>query len=254
MNADWFARDASALVDLLSPFWLLSLLALTLATWGALAGLELLLKVASRLGIAPEAVSRSVDLLRVAIVLAAIYIVASTVIGAAPILGGMLVMGCAAVVLVATIDRIRSLVVGMLPHWRREVRVGDHLALGEVSGVVRRFGLFRIELEAARGDRIHLPNLLLATGPVRVRRAREASVVSVTLADLPGANDVVIEAVRLAALLSPYRGAGAPVRIRALPEGVVVEIQAWSDAATRLAERHLAASARAGISTDATES
>lgn len=238
--------EAEALVGLLAPPSLLLAVLVVAVTAALVTGLGSLQQLVVRLGLSsPGRARRIVDPVRLVLVLVALYLLVRRVVVTAPVLGTLFVGVLLVATVITNLDRARSLVVGLLPRWRRRVRVGDRVTVGAVEGVVRDFGLFTLELETGGGRTTHLPNHLLAGEPLSVQHARDAVRVAVDVVAPP--EDQAVEALarlRREALLSPYRVAASPVRVYLADDRVHLELQAWSKEAVRDATHQLDRAAR----------
>jgi small-conductance mechanosensitive channel len=130
---------------------------------------------------------------------------------------------------------------------RRTIRVGDRVRVGQQEGVVREMSLLRLRLAGPDGSTILLPNRLLTDLPVVVDRARHSvpARARVTLKERPDA--ALLEKLRQAAALSPYRAPDSLVDISRSPDDelqVIVEIQVWAARAQRDARAQLEAAVR----------
>lgn len=248
MSPSWsLEAEASALAALSSPRAVLAVLVLLVATAAMLALLGSIARVGRRVAVgSARRLTQLLDLLRLGAVVSATYLVLREVIVAAPVIGSVVTMVVLGLVTVANLDRVRSLIVGVMPRWRQRVRLGDRIHAGDTEGVVRHFGVFGIELETMDGQRVHLPNHLLASGPLVVQRARDAIQVSVTVTNVPQ-DERTLEQLRRAVLLSPYRVAGSPVGVTPRGKSVVLQLQAWSKDATKDASRQLERAAELAI-------
>lgn len=244
----WSLKDeAAALAALSSPQAVLALLVILVGTAAALAVLGSVERLGRRVAVgSARRLTHLLDLLRLATVVTATYVVMRQVVVAAPVIGTVVILLLLGLVTVANLDRVRSLIVGVMPRWRERVRLGDRIDAEGTEGVVRHRGAFGIELETMDGRRVHLPNHLLASGPLVVQRARDAIQVAVTMTNVPQ-DERTLEQLRRAVLLSPYRVAGSPVSVTPRGKSVVVQLQAWSKEATRDASHHLERAAELAI-------
>ncbi|MCA9618179.1 MAG: mechanosensitive ion channel [Myxococcales bacterium] len=245
--SEWSAIDeARALAGLFTPQGLLTFLVLTLGLVGVMTLVSAAARVARRLGTGSLRLDRALAVVRLAVVLAAAYFITRRLVDTAPVFGSSLVVLALALLAIANLDRVRSMLVGVMPRWRDRVKVGDRLTVGETVGVVRRFGIFSLDLETADGENVHLPNHMLASLPLSVKRARDAIVVRVTI-ERAGHDEVSLELLRRVAILSPYRAPGSPVEVTPEGSGAVIAIQAWSRQATKEAAHQLRRGAGAAL-------
>lgn len=248
MSPSWsFKDEAAALAELSSPRAALAVLVVLVVTAAVLALLGSIERVGRRVAVgSARRFTQLLDLSRLAAVVTATYLVLRQVIVAAPMIGTIVTVVTMGLVTAANLDRVRSLIVGVMPRWRQRVRLGDRIHSGDTEGVVRRFGVFGLELETMDGERVHVPNHMLASGPLVVQRARDAIQVSVTIPNVPQ-DERTLEQLRRAVLLSPYRVAGSPVGVTPRGKSVVLQLQAWSKEATKDASRQLERAAELAI-------
>lgn len=130
------------------------------------------------------------------------------------------------VAILAALPFLQNLVAGLYLGSRRELREGDEIRLGEVTGVVGEVGLLRLRLRKADGTHVSVPNRLALQSPLEVQRAtgRARIIVDVDLGDV---GPTTMEIVREAALLCPYRVPETPVHVRPHRGTLHVELEAW---------------------------
>ena len=124
-----------------------------------------------------------------------------------------------AVAMVTLRTHLENLMVGIALAFRRRLRPGDRIVVGDNSGMVREIGLTGIHLRMPDGANVYLPNRLLNDQAVLVTRAENTAQVVVALHNVDELGADKLTMVRRAALLSPYRSVGSPVRIRHHPDG-----------------------------------
>lgn len=230
--------EGGGVAALVAPGPVLLLLALGGAVVGYFGLVRRILRRSRRLGVQSRRFERLLLGSRIVVLALAAWIVTTRIVAVAPWLGMAFLVGATAVFAVAQVDGLRSLVVGLAPHWRDRIRPGDRLQVEEVAGVVSHFGLFSLELVSDAGETVHVPNSRLARSLIAVQGARDANLVRVRLA-AAAQDDASLGVLRRVGLLSPYRTPGSPVRVQVEEGAVRVEIQAWSREAVEVARAHL---------------
>lgn len=230
--------DGGGVAALVAPGPVLLLLALVGAVVGYFGLVRRILRRSRRLGVQSRRFERLLLGSRVIVLALASWIVIARIVAVAPWLGMVSLTGAAALFAVAQVDGLRSLVVGLAPHWRDRIRPGDRLHVEEIAGVVSHFGLFSLELVSDAGEIVHVPNSRLARSLIAVQGARDANLVRVRLT-VAAQSEESLDVLRRVGLLSPYRTPGSPVRVQVEEGAVRVEIQAWSREAVDAARAHL---------------
>jgi hypothetical protein len=181
--------------------------------------------------------------------LAVVYALLHGFVVAAPVLSGAALVVFGAVAMVTLRTHLENLMVGIALAFRRRLRPGDRIVMGDNSGIVREIGLTGIHLRMPDGANVYLPNRLLNDQAVLVTRAENTAQVVVALRNVDELGADKLTMVRRAALLSPYRSVGSPVRIRHHPDGTLeVEVQAQAGRLVSDAQNQLDAAVRACLS------
>ncbi|MCA9550055.1 MAG: mechanosensitive ion channel [Myxococcales bacterium] len=125
---------------------------------------------------------------------------------------------------------------------RGRVRLGDHLELGSVRGVVERLGLIRLHMRTESGGRVLLPVRMLTEASVEVSTPEQSFPVDLLLR-VPGpVGAAELERARAVAGLCPYRVWSSEVQVVAeAQDGLRVRLLAWSSSAAERAEAYLRA-------------
>ncbi len=149
---------------------------------------------------------------------------------AAPVMTGLLAITSAAGLVLALARPLQNAVSGASLILRGRIREGDHIELDGHAGTVSEVSVLRLKVRDAEGQTVLVPNRLLQDRVVTVSRKTHLVPVVAHLM-LPAADRQAVELARQAALLSPWRVPGTP--IRAWMEGLklVVELQTWSKSA-----------------------
>jgi len=143
------------------------------------------------------------------------YLLLERVMRAAPILSGAALVLFTAAALVTLRPQLENLAVGVSLLVRRTVRPGDHLIIGNLSGIVRELGLSGLQLRSGDGSTLIVPNRLLNQQAVVVSRDQHTAKVLLRVDFGEPTTGDIHERTRRAVLLCPYRSIGTPVRIRA---------------------------------------
>lgn len=125
---------------------------------------------------------------------------------------------------------------------RGRLRLGDHLALGAVRGVVERLGLLRIHLRTEAGGVVFLPTRMLTETSLEVSTPERSFPVELVLSVDALVDAAALARARAVASLCPYRVWTSEVTVSAAGERQLrVRLLAWSAAAAERAEAYLRA-------------
>jgi hypothetical protein len=239
----WMTGEARALARLLTPRVLLMALAAAIAAWLFVRLVSWAVDMVWRLGGDGRRRLRSlVPASRIVSSATIAYLLLVGSFRAAPVVTVLLTVIVTMVLLVTFSGQLRSAYVGLGIAWQRRILPGDRFELDGHAGIVKHFGLLRIELKGDDGAAVHVPNRLLEDGIVRIRSVKNTSDVhlrmdlGVLLADRDAPS---LDRIRRLAMISPYRVAGSPVSV-SLDNGTLdVAISVWGEPAKAAALRHL---------------
>jgi small-conductance mechanosensitive channel len=144
-------------------------------------------------------------------------------------------------------ETLGNMIAGLVIAVTQPLRVGDHIEVGEVSGVVEDVTLTFTWVRTGDGGRVILPNQLLTTSPVRNDSIREHHVVPrVTVWVAPEADEA-----QALAVLGRVPGASGAVVADTTAEGLALRVSGPSIAAAGRddAEAALRAAALAALRT-----
>ena len=247
----YLSQEAMALAALLSTRSILTTLVLVVAVAGAARIARWIVHASWRIGFdRRRRLAWWLTALKAVVLVGAVLILVRALLATAPVLG-MLVISVAAVVgLTLLRSQLENVAVGIGFVFRNRLREGDRVTLGDVSGVVREFGLSRLHLRRPDGASVLVPNRLLNTSLVLVEQSRHTARVTLTIELPEPPNRYALERMRRAAVLSPYRARGTAMTVTLdldRPARVTVEIQVHASnligAATRQLEVVLVAAA-----------
>lgn len=180
--------------------------------------------------------------------LAVVYALLNEFVVAAPVLSGAALILFGAVAFIALRGHVENLAVGVSLAFRRRLRAGDHVVLGEHSGTVREVGLTSIQLRTADSQTAFLPNRLLNDQGILVTRAENTARVIVALHGIGALDTEQAARLRRIALLCPYRALNSPVNVRLLAQSTLeIEVQAQASTLVADAAAQLEAALRAGL-------
>jgi small-conductance mechanosensitive channel len=137
---------------------------------------------------------------------------------------GVLLLGGA--LLLAGHPLLQNILAGLYLVARGDVREGDRIRLGAMSGMVREVGLGRVRVREDDGSGVLVPNRLLLRDPMRVQRASGRARIEVSLSPTH-TERADLTRIREIAHLCPYRVVSTPVAVSKHDSNVLVEIQAW---------------------------
>ncbi len=222
---------------------LLSLLALSLAAWVLSRALDSAVRLAWRIGLDHERRLRPmVRWGNIAVVALVAIALLRKAVHAAPVLSSLIAITTAAGLVLALARPLQNMVSGAALILRGRMREGDHIELDDHAGTITEVGLLRLRVRDAEGQTVLIPNRLLHDRVVTVSRRTHLvpAVARVSVDGSPKRTD--LSAGRSAALLSPWRVAGTPVRAWTDGDALLLELQTWSDAAVHPAREALEAS------------
>jgi len=244
--AEHLEREANALASVFTFWWLLWALLVILAALLAGRALAWLVHASWRVGFdRAKRLAWWLSAARVAILGAVVAILVRAVLLPAPVLGAVLLLAGGATSLIVLRGQVENVAVGVGLVFRQRLKEGDHVTLGELSGVVREVGLSRLQLRRSDGSAVYVPNRLLNSSSVIVERARHTARVSIQLELEESPTLESLERLRRAAVLSPFRAVGTALTVQRdaeRPRRVIVEMQTHSSALIAAAARQLEAS------------
>ena len=121
------------------------------------------------------------------------------------------------------------------------IRLGDHLELGGVRGVVEQLGLLRLNLRTEAGGRVLLPTRLLTEASLEVSTPEQSFPVDLLLRGAP-LDAAALDRARALAGLCPYRVWSSEVQVVVEDDRQLrIRLLAWSAAAAERAETYLRA-------------
>ena len=121
---------------------------------------------------------------------------------------GVVVLGLLGVAVLPVVFRLSGHVRGLWLIASGTLRVGDAIENGTISGTIHRIGFLQLTLKGAEGEPIIARYDALSAAPVRITSRQTHVPIAVWVAA-----PTSVEALRQAALLSPYRQAGSPVQV-----------------------------------------
>jgi len=221
--------------------WLVLVIALALGlAWGGPA----IVRVVWRLGLDPR---RRLGLVASGLRVAGLFVGVAgclrPVFTHAPTLGiGVAVLGLALAGLVAPMQ-LRNLASGLALATRSRLREGDLVTIGALEGTVRDIGLLRVSLRTIDGGLTYVPASDLDREAVTVGSRRAAIPIEGRVLVGHDFDERMIERLRRALWLSPYRRANTDPRVTIDAETgrVDVRIDTWTATSTVEVERHLRA-------------
>ncbi|MBN2194971.1 MAG: mechanosensitive ion channel [Polyangiaceae bacterium] len=236
-------RDGEALGELLTIRWFLGAFAAAVVAVVLTRAATWLVHAAWRVGLdRNRALAWWLSVFRLGVLSTTVLLLTHSIVAPAPLLGAALLLAGGAVGVAVLRAQLESLTVGVGLVFRRRLKEGDRLSLGDFSGEVREVGLSRIHLRRADGSSVLLPNRLLNTHPILVERSRHTARVVVRLELPESPTSEVLERLRRAAALSPYRVIGSVLTVTRDPDQprwALVEMQTHSSYLTHAATRHL---------------
>lgn len=240
---DLFLREVTALEHAFGPLWPLSafLVVLVALVLSRLTGW--LVHAAWRVGLdRRRSLAWWLSVFRLTVLAATVLLLVRSVVGPAPVLGTVLLLAGVATGVTVLRAHVENLSVGIGLVFRRRIRQGDHVTLGDVSGEVREIGLSRLHLRRADGAAVLVPNRLLNALPILVERSHHTARVMVRVDLQTTPTPELLERLRRSVVLSPFRVTGSTLTITREPEQptqLLVEMQTHSSSLTAAAGRHL---------------
>jgi small conductance mechanosensitive channel len=165
----------------------------------------------------------------VIIIIAVVMLLVRRALEAAPIASLLaLVIMTGAMTLVLS-QPIQDIGAGFVIAFRRRIRAGDRITVAGQVGIVKDISLTQIHLQSPDGASIFIPNRIVLHEALKVEQAKNTQSATVQMIpDRPAGSDT-LEAVRQAALFSPFRVPGTALDVSVMDNGAVqVTIQAWS--------------------------
>ena len=243
------SREASEIAHLLGFRQIVLLALLVLLVWATTRILGAMVRFAWRVGIDPKSRLATVrSAANVIIAGWAAYAVLRQFLAAAPLSTLLALAVAASASLMVFSGQTQNLWAGVVLSFRRTLREGDRVVIGEHTGIVREIGLSRLQIRCGDGASVLIPNRFALQEPLRVERAKNSVpvVVRAKLPDAPPAESAQLA--RATAILSPYRANATPVEVTEEADGTLrVEIQVWSERALRDAETHLETAVHAAL-------
>lgn len=239
-------REAASISHLLGLGQVAVILALLVSGWLATRLVHAGVLMAWRMGTDPKRRLGPVrTALNVAISGGVAYLLLRRVLVAAPVTTLAAIALAASAAMLVFAHPIQNVWAGFVLSFRRRLREGDRVTVGDQSGIVRDIGITQLHLRSADGAALYVPNRVVLRECYRVEQAKNTVPVRVRVeANVSEWKPEHVRAVRRSALLSPFRAAGTPIDVEVTPEGAQVVIQVWSERAAREARLQLEARLR----------
>lgn len=239
-----FAREVSALRDVLGGGGLLLLLVAVLAGWAVVAGVARVLSTVRRTGYEGRLAwfGRVQVAVTGLVAISVLALLARFLLARAPLLSLALAVLFAGGTLLSLAVRLHQVAGGALLVLRGRVSEGDRLIVGGVEGTVERLGLTRLSLRRPGGAAVYLPTSLLDARPLEVAHRGRSRALEVRLERTDPVTAEDRERARLIAHLCPFRVLGTDVEVfspDARPATLFVRLEVWGEAALRDADRFL---------------
>jgi len=240
---DAIARDATRMLELLTPGSLGLMLIWIALTLAAVRMLNSVVEVLRRSGFdARRKLGAYVGGAQVTFVGVLLYAIVARIVGTAPVLGSLLLCVLVPTLVVIGAPGLQDLVAGISILVSRQFREGDHLRIGGHTGIVKSRGLTQVELGAHDGSTVILPARLVTKEAVVVDHVRNSVAVTATIDVGREAVPTRLDLLRRTAWLSPYRSPGTTVDVALESEGAARVVIQVSPRAKREASAHLMSS------------
>ena len=234
--------EAHALADLFTPQGLLFALVVVLLGWLAVSLVDRAVVLVQRFSAEPRRrLALATPLARLVAFGAISYLLLVRAFRAAPVLTVAIVALASLSVLLVFSAQLRSAYVGLVLSSQGRIRIGDRVEVGPHSGIVRRFGVLRIELRQHDESTLYVPNRLLEDEIVKVEAAKSSVTVRATSPLTGTPTPELLASLRRHAMMCPYRLPGSPVHVSAdgRERTATAEVQVWGTVAARAATTQL---------------
>ena len=148
-----------------------------------------------------------------------------------PLLTTVTVAVVALLAAIAMPGLVQSVAAGLALAIRARYREGDQIEVAGFRGSIRSLGLVRTQLQVEDGSAVWIPNAMLDREAVKVDRSAGAAPVRVRFEIDPRQRDAVLDAIRRAVMMLPFRRSGSMPRLMATSDDQRewnVELQTWA--------------------------
>ena len=210
-------------------FWITVVLALT---WLARTATAASVRVVWRFGLDHDRrMARIVPVARAVIGCIGAVTMLRPVFNQLPVLTTLTAMVTALLASIALPGLVQSAAAGLSLAVRARYREGDQIEIAGYRGGIRQLGLVRTQLRVEDGSMVWLPNSMLDREAVKVDRSTGAAPVRIRFEMRTSERDAVLDALRRAVMMLPFRRSGSLPRIRPATDDErewTVEVQTWA--------------------------
>ena len=210
-------------------FWAALVLAIT---WLARMAVAASVRVAWRFGLDRDhRMARIVPVARAIIGFVGAITVMRPVFNQLPVLTTLTTMVTALLASIALPGLVQSAAAGVSLAIRARYREGDQIEISGYRGGIRQLGIVRTQLRVEDGSMVWLPNSMLDREAVKVDRSTGAAPVRIRFEMRTSERDAVLDALRRAVMMLPFRRSGSLPRIQPATDDErewTVEVQTWA--------------------------